>query len=162
MTILADNHRESLPPLSTTELDPSEGAPHDQLRNSSRGTFISHLREVDWLHRPMPESAVRMTQDQAQSDARVPVHVPLSLPTGSTLEPAIMEMTSTVESRLSSRTSEERRRQTEHSAFIGELFKVQDELPGVPQSEHAVFMQISTQLLCQLSSSQTRSRREAP
>ena len=163
MTVLEDNQLEALPSLSTTELDSLGGALLDHRCESSRGTSTSYLR--DWPHKPMPESAVQIAQDQDQdqdqSNAQVSVQVPLPFPTGSPWEPAIIEMTSTVASRLSSRTSEERRRQAEHTAFIADLFNVHYALPGVPPNEHSTFMQISTQLLCQLSSSQSRSRRDA-
>jgi hypothetical protein len=73
MTILADNHLESLPSLSTTELGPSGGASHDQRRASSRGTSISYLR--DWPHQPMPSSSstsVLSAQDQDRSRKMAP------------------------------------------------------------------------------------------
>ncbi len=134
----------------------------DQLEASPSLSTSIHRDSPVW---GVPKSSMRIAQardqDQDLGNAGVPVQVPLLFPTGSSLEPAIMEMASAEASRLSLRTSEERRRQTEHSAFIADLFNVHEELPGVPPNEHSTFMQISTQLLCQLSSFQTRSHHDA-
>jgi hypothetical protein len=163
MTVPDVNRLEASPSLSTTELGSLGGARHDHRGDSSRGTSTSRHRDSPvW---GVPASSTRIAQardqDRDRSNAGVPVQVPLLFPTGSSLEPAIMEMASAEASRMSSRTSEERRRQTEHSAFIADLFNVHEELPGVPPNEHSTFMQISTQLLCQLSSFQTRSHHDA-
>ncbi len=163
MTIPDVDQLDALPTLSTTELGSLGGARQNPRLSSSRGASTSSHRDSPvW---GVPESLTRIAQardqDQDQSNAGAPVQVPHPLPTGSSFEPAIMEMSAAEATRLSSRTSEERRQQTENCAFISELFNGPEGLPGVPLHEHSTFMQISTHLLCQLSSFQARSHRDA-
>ncbi len=163
MTIPDIDQLDALPTLSTTELGSLGGARRDPRFSSSQGASTSSHRDSPvWV---VPESLTRIAQardqDQDRSNAGAPVQVPLSSPTGSSFEPAVMEIASAEAARLSSRTSEERRRQAEHCAFISEFFNFPQDLPGVPPNEHAAFMQISTFLLCKLSSFQTRSHQDA-
>ena len=161
MTVPNVTQLDASSPFSATELGLLGGARRDFRFTSSRGASTSSPRDSPiW---GVPESSPRIAQarDQDPSNAGAPVQVPLSSPTGSSFEPAVMEMASAEAARLSSRTSEERRRQAEHCAFISEFFNFPQDLPGVPPNEHAAFMQISTFLLCKLSSFQTRSHQDA-
>ena len=112
MTVPDVNQLEALPSLSTTEFGSLGGALHDHRCDSSRGTSTSRHRDSPVWGVPASSTRIAQAQDQDQdlSNAGVPVQVPLLFPTGSSLEPAIMEMASTEASRLSSRMSEERRR----------------------------------------------------
>ncbi len=161
MTVPDVDQLDASPTFSATELGLLGGARRDPRFSSSRGASTSSPRDSPvW---GVPESSPRIAQarDQDPSNAGAPVQVPLSSPTGSSFEPAVMEMASAEAARLSSRTSEERRRQTEHCAFISELFNFHEDRPGVPPNEHSTFVQISTHLLCKLSSFQTRSHQDA-
>ena len=163
MTVPDVDQLDASPTLSTTELGSLGGARRDPRFSSSRGTSTSSHRDSPvW---GVPESSTRIAQardqDQDRSNAGAPVQVPLSSPTDSSFEPAIMEMASAEAARLSSRNSEERRRQTEHCAFISDLFNFHEDRPGVSPNEHSTFMQISTHLLCKLSSFQARSHQDA-
>ena len=161
MTVPNVDQLDASPTFSATELGLLGGARRDPRFSSSRGASTSSPRDSPvW---GVPESSPRIAQarDQDPSNAGAPVQVPLSSPTGSSFEPAVMEMASAEAARLSSRTSEERRRQAEHCAFISELFNFHEDRPVEPPNEHTTFMQISTLLLCKLSSFQTRSHQDA-
>ena len=108
MTVPNVDQLDASPTFSTTELGLLGGARRDPRFSSSRGASTSSPRDSPvW---GVPESSPRIAQarDQDPSNAEAPVQVPLSSPTGSSLEPAIMEMSSAEASRLSSRTSEDR------------------------------------------------------
>mgnify|MGYP002809505088 CR=1 FL=1 len=159
MTVPNVTQLDASSPFSATELGLLGGARRDFRFTSSRGASTSSPRDSPiW---GVPESSPRIAQARDQDPVGAPVQVPHPSPTGSSFEPAIMEMASAEATRLPLRTSEELRRQAEHSAFISEFFNFPQDLPGVPPSEHAAFMQISTFLLCKLSSFQTRSHQDA-
>jgi hypothetical protein len=149
---------DSLPNVSPTEHDPF--ARHNLHSSSSRGASASRTAQArDPDHSPVYWPM--HDQGQHRSNTGAPVQVLHPFPTGSSFEPAVLEMSSAKVTQLSSRTSEEWRQQAEHLTFTSELFNCPDGLSGAPLNEHSAFMQMSTRLLCTLQTIQSRSKRDA-
>jgi hypothetical protein len=148
MTVPDLEQLDSLPTFSAMELESLGGARRNLRSSSSRGASTSRIAQA-------------RDQDQDRSNSGAPVRVLHPFPSGSSFEPAIMEISAAEATRLASRTSEELRQQADHSAYITRLFNRPGGLAGVPSNEHTAFIQISTRLLHVLNSFQTRSQRDA-